>query len=224
MQLATLSTHYATRTPAIARPIPLSSLGTWHSYETGETVYGHEDRSDYWYQLVDGAARKCTLTSDGRRQIVDFLMPGDLFGFHAGSRHDGCSVECITSDTTMLLFQRQQMESLMESDPHFARQVREMAFASIDRMQSRTILLGRSRALERVSGFLIEMASRARPETEGLVGLPMSRYDIADYLAIAVETVSRSLTTLRLEQAIAFLDTRHFRIVNRSALEAQCCD
>jgi CRP/FNR family transcriptional regulator, nitrogen fixation regulation protein len=91
-------------------------------------------------------------------------------------------------------------------------------------MQSRTILLGRSRALERVSGFLIEMASRAQLETEGLVGLPMSRYDIADYLAIAVETVSRSLTTLRSEQVIAFLDTRHFRIVNRQALEAQCCN
>jgi len=223
MQLATLSTH-APRTPAIARPIPLDSIGTWHSYETGETVYGQEDRGDYWYQLVAGAARKCTLTSDGRRQIVDFLMPGDLFGFHACSRHDCCSVECITSDTTLLRFQSQQMESLMESDPHFARRVREMAFASIDRMQSRTILLGRSRALERVSGFLIEMASRARPETEELVGLPMSRYDIADYLAIAVETVSRSLTTLRLEQVIAFLDTRHFRIVNRSALEAQCCN
>ena len=124
----------------------------------------------------------------------------------------------------MVRFQRHQMESLMESDPHFARRVREIAFASIDRMQLRTILLGRSRALERVSGFLIEMASRAQLETEGLVGLPMSRYDIADYLAIAVETVSRSLTTLRSEQVIAFLDTRHFRIVNRQALEAQCCN
>ena len=224
MQLATLSTHYAPRTPAIAGPIFLDSLGSWHSYETGETVYGQEGRSDHWYQLVDGAARKCTLTSDGRRQIVDFFMPGDLFGFRAGSSHDCCSVESISSDTTMVRFQRQQMESLMESDRNFARQVREMAFASIDRMQSRTILLGRSRALERVSGFLIEMASRARPVTEEFVGLPMSRYDIADYLAIAVETVSRSLTTLRLGQVIAFLDTRHFRIVNRSALEAQCCN
>jgi CRP-like cAMP-binding protein len=223
MQLATLSAHHAPRTPPIARPSPVDSHGTRRSYEAGETVYGQEDGADYWYQLVDGAARKCALTSEGRRQIVDFLMPGDLFGFHAGSRHD-CSVECITSGTTMVRFQRQQMESLMESDPHFARRVREIAFASIDRMQLRTILLGRSRALERVCGFLIEMASRAQLETEGLVGLPMSRYDIADYLAIAVETVSRSLTTLRSEQVIAFLDTRHFRIVNRQALEAQCCN
>jgi CRP/FNR family nitrogen fixation transcriptional regulator len=222
MQPATLSAHCPLRTPVISRPNPMDSLGKWRSYAAGETVYGQEDVGDYWYRLADGAARKCTLASDGRRQIVDFLMPGDLFGFHAGSRQD-CSVECITSDTTVVRFQRQQMESLMESDPHVARQVREIAFASIDRMQSRMILLGRSRALERVCGFLIEIASRAQLETEGIVGLPMSRYDIADYLAIAVETVSRSLTTLRSKQVIAFLDTRHFRIVNPRALEAQCC-
>jgi CRP/FNR family transcriptional regulator, nitrogen fixation regulation protein len=223
MQPAMLSAFYALRTPVIGQPSPIDSLGKWCSYEAGETVYGQEDVGDYWYRLVDGSARKCTLASDGRRQIVDFLMPGDLFGFHAGSRHDW-SVECITSDTTVVRFQRQQMESLMESDPHFARRVREIAFASIDRLQSRMILLGRSRALERVCGFLIEIASRAPLETEGIVGLPMSRYDIADYLAIAVETVSRSLTTLRSKQVIAFLDTRHFRIVNPRALEAQCCN
>ena len=85
------------------------------------------------------------------------------------------------------------------------------------------ILLGRSRALERVCGFLLEMTHRAQVETEGSVVLPMSRYDIADYLAIAVETVSRSLTTLKAERVITFFDTRHFRIINRRALEAHCC-
>jgi CRP-like cAMP-binding protein len=108
----------------------------------------------------------------------------------------------------------------MESDPQLARRVREMAFDSIDRMRSRTILLGCSRALERVCGFLLEMADRRQVETGEMVSLPMSRYDIADYLAIAVETVSRSLTTLRSKQVIAFFDTRHFRVVNRKALEA----
>jgi CRP/FNR family transcriptional regulator, nitrogen fixation regulation protein len=58
---------------------------------------------------------------------------------------------------------------------------------------------------------------------EGTVALPMSRYDIADCLAIAVETVSRSLTTLRSERIITFFDARHFRVVNPQALEAHCC-
>ena len=89
--------------------------------------------------------------------------------------------------------------------------------------QGRMVILSRSKALERVSSFLLEMADRRQIKTDGMVALPMSRYDIADYLAIAVETVSRSLTTLRSRQVIAFFDTRHFRIVNRKALEAHCC-
>ena len=79
------------------------------------------------------------------------------------------------------------------------------------------------RALERVCGFLVEMSRRAQIESGGAVALPMSRYDIADYLAIAVETVSRCLTALRSNQVISFCDARHFRIINRKALEAHCC-
>lgn len=153
---------------------------------------------------------------------MDFLLPGDLFGFEAGARHES-SVECVVPDTKVKRYRRPQMESLLEEDPRLAREVREIAFSSIERLQSRMILLGRSRALERVCGFLLEMTHRAQIETEGSVVLPMSRYDIADYLAIAVETVSRSLTTLKAERVITFFDTRHFRIINRRALEAHCC-
>jgi CRP/FNR family transcriptional regulator, nitrogen fixation regulation protein len=223
MQLATLSTYRAPRVPANREPNALECHGSLRRYQAGETVYSQDEAADSWYRLIDGAARKCTQLSDGRRQIVDFLMPGDLFGFHAGSRHD-CSVECVAPDTVLIRYQRLHMESLMESDAQLARRVREIAFASIDRMQSRMLLLGRSRALERVCGFLLEMAHRADVEKEGTVTLPMSRYDIADYLAIAVETVSRSLTTLRSAQVITFLDTRQLRIVNRKALEAHCCN
>src|ERR1700733_14144411 len=222
MQLASVRACGVPRFSANSRsPTVMESLGTLRRYGVDQTVYCPYEATDHWYQLIGGAARKCTQMSDGRRQIVDFLLPGDLFGFHAGTRHD-CSVECVARNTTVVRYQRPRMESLMESDPQFARRVREIAFESIDRMQSRAILLGCGRALERVGGFLLEMADR-RIETDGTVALPMSRYDIADYLAIAVETVSRSLTTLRSRQVIAFLDTRHFRIVNRKALEAHCC-
>jgi CRP-like cAMP-binding protein len=200
----------------------MESFGILRRYGTDERIYCQDEPADYWYRLVGGSARKCAQISDGRRQIMDFLMPGDLFGFHSGTRHE-CSVECVVANTTVMRYQRAQMESLMEADPQLARGVREIAFDSIDRMQSRMILLGRSRALERVCGFLLEMAHRAQVETSGMVALPMSRYDIADYLAIAVETVSRSLTTLRSERVISFFDTRHFRILDRRALEAHCC-
>lgn len=218
MQFATISirsAHLAGSGP----PSPMESLGALRRYGADERIYRQDESADYWYRLVGGAARKCAQISDGRRQIVDFLLPGDLFGFHTGD----CSVECVVANTTVVRYPRREMEFLMESDPQLAREVRESAFESIDRMQSRIILLGRSRAMERVCGFLLEMAYRAQIESLGTVSLLMSRYDIADYLAIAVETVSRSLTTLRSKRVIAFLDTRHFRILDRKALETQCC-
>jgi CRP/FNR family nitrogen fixation transcriptional regulator len=223
MQLATLNASVPGALLA-GRPRTrlIEALGTIRTYDAEETVYSQDEAADSWYLLMGGAARKCAQISDGRRQIMDFLLPGDLFGFEAGARRESW-VECVVAGTKVKRFRRPQMESLLEEDPQLAREVREIAFSSIERLQSRMILLGRSRALERVCGFLLEMAHRAQVETEGSVVLPMSRYDIADYLAIAVETVSRSLTTLRSERVITFFDTRHFRIINRRALEAHCC-
>jgi CRP/FNR family transcriptional regulator, nitrogen fixation regulation protein len=206
----------------VGLPELAESLGTVHRYEAENAVYRQYESAEHWYLMVSGAARKFAQMADGRRQIMDFLLPGDLFGFEAAAKRD-CSVECVAANTTVVCYQRQRMESLMEADHRLARCIREITFGSIDRLQSRMMLLGRSRALERVCGFLLEMAQRAQKESEGLVALPMSRYDIADYLAIAVETVSRSLTTLRSEQVITFVDMRHFRIVNLQSLEARCC-
>src|ERR1700760_3783444 len=186
MQSATMSARPA-HLPGNGLPSPMESLGTLRGYGADERIYRQGESADYWYRLVGGAARKCTHVLDGRRQIVDFLLPGDLFGFRAGD----CSVECLVANTTVVRYPRREMESLMEADPQLAREVREFAFASIDRMQSRIVLLGQSRAIERVCQFLLEMAYRAQIEPPGTVSLPMSRYDIADYLAIAVETVSR---------------------------------
>lgn len=222
MHLASIEAHRrAGELAHTGLPEPIELLGTLQWYETGDSVYRQYESADHWYQIVSGAARKCAQISDGRRPVMDFLLPGDLFGFEAATRRQ-CFVECVAADTSVLRYQRQRMESLMETDQQLARCVREIAFGSIDRLQSRMILLGHSRALERVCGFLLEMARRVPKEIQGVVALPMSRYDIADYLAIAVETVSRSLTTLRSEQVISFVGTRHFRIVNRGALEARC--
>jgi CRP/FNR family nitrogen fixation transcriptional regulator len=222
-QLATIGVGCEAEAPACAGPVErMESFGTLREYAADDTIYRQHETADHWYLIVNGAARKCTQISDGRRQIVDFLLPGDLFGFETAAIRK-CSAECVAPDTTVVRYQRQRMESLLETNPRLARRVRDIAFGSLDRLQSRMILLGCSRALERVCGFLMEMAHRAQMGIEGTVTLPMSRYDIADYLAIAVETVSRSLTTLRSERVITFFDARHFRVVNRQALEAHCC-
>jgi CRP-like cAMP-binding protein len=195
----------------------LERLAVVARYEAGESVYRCNDPIEHWYRVVRGAARRSALSGDGRRHIVDFMLPGDLFGFGlARSRH--FCVEAIFPGTLIARYPRMSVERLADADPLIARNIRELAFETIVRLQGRMVILSRSKALERVSSFLLEMADRSR-SSESPVFLPMSRYDIADYLGLAVETVSRALTELRRRHAIAFRSVRQVRICDRAALE-----
>ena len=196
----------------------LERLAVVARYEAGESVYRCNDPIEYWYRVVRGAARKSALSGDGRRHIVDFMLPGDFFGFGlAGPRH--FCVEALVDGTLIARYPRVSVERLADSDPVIARNIRELAFEAIARLQARVVILSRSKALERVSSFLLEMADRSRISSIHTVFLPMSRYDVADYLGLAVETVSRALTELRQRRAIAFRSVRQVRICDRAALE-----
>jgi CRP/FNR family transcriptional regulator, nitrogen fixation regulation protein len=196
----------------------MDQLGTLLQCEDGETIYRCRGDAQHWYRLVTGAVRKCALTTDGRRQIVDFLLPGDLFGFGSGATHD-FSTEVITRATVVVRYPRHSIEQLAESDPHVSRWVRQRSFESISRLQSRMLILGRTSALARVSAFLLVWSGRCGSSPDTAVTLPMSRYDIADYLAMAVETVSRAITVLRERQVISLQGTRRLKICDRQALE-----
>jgi CRP/FNR family nitrogen fixation transcriptional regulator len=196
----------------------LEHLAVVAQYEAGESVYRCNDPAGHWYRVVRGAARKCALSGDGRRHIVDFMLPGDFFGLGICRPRHFC-VEAIFPGSLIARYRRDSVEQLADSDPLIAQNIRELAFETIARLQSRLVILNRSKALERVSSFLLEMADRSRIGPSHPVFLPMSRYDIADYLGLAVETVSRALTELRQRQAIVFRSARQVRICDRAALE-----
>jgi CRP/FNR family nitrogen fixation transcriptional regulator len=149
---------------------------------------------------------------------VDFPRPGDLFGYDAESVHE-FPVEAIVANTTVARYPRRDAERVANSDPEVSRRIRDLAFESVYRLERRMLILGRGSALDKVNSFLLEMAHSFRPICGQAVTLPMSRYDIADYLAMAVETVSRVLTSLRDKGAIQFYGCRCVRIRDRSLLE-----
>jgi CRP-like cAMP-binding protein len=198
---------------------PLERLALISRYESGQWVYRPNDIAEHWFRLVSGAARNTASSGDGHRHIVDFLLPGDFFGFCASSAYP-LGVEVIVPGTRIARYSRGAAEKLADSNPQVARLLRRTAFASINRLQRRTLILGRRSALEKVGAFLLEMADRSRGDDgDQSVYLPMSRYDIADYLAMAVETLCRTLTSLRVRGAIAFPDARRVRIRDRAVLE-----
>jgi len=186
--------------------------------EVNEVIYHNQEQAQYWYRVVTGAARKCSLMMDGRRQIVDFLRPDDVFGFGTHDLHH-FSTEVVSTGTTIARYPRLAAEQLAEADPQVSRWIRQKAFRSISRLQARTLILGHTSALARVSVFLLEWMDRCNQPSGTTICLPMSRYDIADYLAMAVETVCRVLTLLRTQHVIVFRSTRRLSICDRRALE-----
>lgn len=204
----------------IARSLEcLEPLATIRRYGACAAIYHCNEPVEFWYRLLAGSGRRYVMAYDGRRQIVEFLLPGDLFGFGATDNRHLFSVETIASATVVAAYPRGSLERLVDSDPAASRRVRELVLASNSRIQARVVTLGRTSALARVSAFLLEMGERFRAGPASAIILPMSRYDIADYLCIAVETVSRAITELRERRVIRFGDIRSVQICDRGALE-----
>ncbi len=183
------------------------------TFERGTEIFGAEEEAEFFYEVVAGAVRSYQVLADGRRQIGSFYLPGDVFGFEAGDTHS-LSAEAIASGTIQVV-KRAALTARAAGDASVARQLLDLTCGELRRAQDHIGLLVRS-AAERVAGFLIAMAKREGSATE--VVLPMSRQDIADYLGLTIETVSRTLTQLESTATIALPSARHIVLRNAAAL------
>src|SRR6202030_4690605 len=209
-------THQRDATPKIAWG-GLDSLGVGTPYARSQEVYKECSPVECWYRVEFGAARRFSTRADGKRQIVDLLLPADVFGFGAHGRHH-FAVEAILEGTVVTRYPRCRLEALAESDPRVARELREAACEAMSRLHALILNLGRTTAEEKVGHFLWRIAERLTGGLSEKVVLPISREDIADHLALAVETVSRSLTQLKRRGVIRLIGTRQIRIIDRRAL------
>jgi CRP-like cAMP-binding protein len=191
----------------------LELMGAAMSFGRNEEIYGEGEPTEYLYKVVSGAVRTCKLLSDGRRQIAGFHLPGDIFGLELGDEHS-LSAEAI-SEATVLVFKRSAVIALAQRDNDVARQLWTMTARNLELVQDHMLLLIKS-AQERVAAFLLEMATRT--PSGNAVELPMSRQDIADYLGLTIETVSRTLTQLENDSAIELPTSRRIVLRNRGAL------
>ncbi len=198
----------------------LDSLGSSSRYERDQEVYREESPVGCWYRLISGAARRYTVRPDGRRQIVDVLLPGDMFGFGNRSKHD-FSAEAIADGTLIARYPLARIQALAASEAEAAQELRELVLKSMERLHSLLLILGRTTAEEKVGCFLLLMQRRVGCGPTGHLVLPLTRYDVADYLALSVETVSRCLTALKQRGVISLSGPRQIGIVDRDALVDQ---
>ena len=209
----------ATQMPS--RPLPRSRpgadvielMGTVMPFARNSEIYGENEPAEYLYKVISGTVRTYKVLVDGRRQIGAFHVPGDVFGFETGEDHT-FSAEAIT-DCKVAVIKRTALMAMAARDNDVARTMWALTARELQRVQSHMLLLIKS-AQERVATFLLEMAERVSPR--GTVELAMSRQDIADYLGLTIETVSRTLTQLEKTATIEVSSSRRIVLRNHSAL------
>jgi len=191
----------------------IDMMGAVMPYCRNAEIYGENEPADYLYKVVAGAVRTSKVLADGRRQVGAFYLPGDVFGLETADEH-GFSAEAII-DSKIRVVKRNALVTLAQRDNEVAGQLWAMTGHELRRTQDHILLLIKT-AKERVVGFLLEMARRV--PTSHAVELPMSRQDIADYLGLTIETVSRTLTELESTATIELPSARRVVLRNRSAL------
>jgi CRP/FNR family transcriptional regulator len=183
----------------------LAHAGRHVHFAACETVFAQEEMTTSIYNLLEGIMRLYKLLPDGRRQIVGFALPGDLLGMAASARHN-FSADAIGA-VELCQFPKSAFARFIEDRPHLLQRINELAIRELSQAQDHMVLLGRRSAEEKVAIFLIGWRDRLVRVSgpSQTVPLPMSRQDIADYLGLTIETVSRTFTKLERDGVIEIM-------------------
>lgn len=183
-------------------------------YERNEEIFGQDEPADYVYRVVSGAVRTMRFSSDGRRQILGFHLPGDVFGLELGDKYS-LSAEAVAA-SEIVMVRRSALDKAASDDAGAARSLLKLTAEQLASAREHALVLGRKGAGERVAAFLLQLADRFVAKRE--MDLPMSRADIADYLGLTIETVSRAFSEFERNAAIALPSSRHVVMRNPTAL------
>ena len=182
-------------------------------------IFDEANRAEYVFNITAGAVKIYKLLGDGRRQITGFLFAGDFLGLIHNEAY-AYSAEALVP-TKLCRFPRRRLEVLLAEIPHLEQRLLAMASHELAAAQDQMVLLGRKPARERVVSFILMLSDSAtrhgRPNDP--VFLPMSRSEIADYLGLTTETVSRAFTSLKKQGLIELLDEKRVRLCRMSALQ-----
>ena len=203
------------RTVAITASLDLP--GFTMTFDRDEEIFGEGESADFIYRVISGTVRSIRLLDDGRRLISAFYQPGDVFGLEMGETH-GATAEAVTG-CEIALVKRIAVERAASQDHAAAGALWALTSRQLRDAQDHLVMLGRRNAAEKVGRFLIDMVRRS--SAANVVQLPMSRLDIADYLGLTIETVSRTLTQMERDGVIAIQGGRRITLRQLAALPRQ---
>ncbi|SNR84926.1 CRP/FNR family transcriptional regulator, anaerobic regulatory protein/CRP/FNR family transcriptional regulator, nitrogen fixation regulation protein [Puniceibacterium sediminis] len=189
-----VGTDFSSRPQASAHPQRQHAAGT-HLFREG-------DHAANVYEVKSGVLRLTRVLENGRRQVIAFGLPGDIIGFPNGDLHH---TDCDVIATAEIITHRRSALETSEGDPETHQRLLRAALREISAMQDHFMMLARKSAIEKVASFLIVLSQRTGVPIGNYTtfSLPMSRADIADFLGLTIETVSRSFSLLRKNGTIA---------------------
>jgi CRP/FNR family nitrogen fixation transcriptional regulator len=194
----------------------LCALGIAMSFARNMEIYAEGEPAGNVYKVVSGVVRISKMLRDGRRQISAFHTPGDMFGFEVDGRHHA-SAEAVTS-VKVIAYKRQSLLAAGARSADLVRDLLNLTMVGLSHTQEHVLLLGRKNALERVAAFLLDFAERTKGNS--VVELAMTRHDIADYLGLTLETVSRTLAALKEQGTIRLEGARRVHLLDKERLAA----
>jgi len=202
----------------------LAELSLAITVPAGRSFINEQDPATDFYNVTEGAVRLFKLLPDGRRQITGFAGPGHFLGLAVSTRYS-FSAEAIT-DVKVCRFSRPRLRKLLHDFPALEDRLLEVAQNDLVSAQEQMLLLGRKTARERLASFLVarayDGAACRKAGTPALtrLQLEMTRGDIADYLGLTIETVSRSFSKLRADRLIAIPTPPEIVLLDLPALTA----
>ena len=191
----------------------LSDIMIHKHYQRGEPLWSEEDEAHVFAIVVMGTVKLFKILANGRQQIVGLLFPSDCVG-RAFSETQQTFAEAAT-EVEVCCFPRQQFENVLKQHPELEHALLEKTLADLDNARDWMVALGRKTAGEKVASFLLQMSLKSeltrcpndRPTPNYPVfALPLARSEIADYLGMTIETVSRNITKLRVSGVIRLID------------------
>ncbi|MDF1608531.1 Crp/Fnr family transcriptional regulator [Hoeflea sp. YIM 152468] len=197
----------------------LSKHSTRRSVEPGTELVGESLQAKSYSNIISGVVKLSKMMADGRQQIVGLQFAPDFLGrpFRA---ENGVSAEAAT-DVKVCSFPRNVIERMIGEMPELEHKLLEQTLTELDEARDWMLTLGRKTAAEKVASFLLLISTHAFPDNEAesvAFDLPMSRVDIADFLGLTMETVSRQLTKLRKDNVIHIVNNRHVSVPDLTRL------
>jgi CRP/FNR family transcriptional regulator len=195
-------------------------LGSCIRIRAGQPLFHEGDPASRVFTLTHGTLKLYKLLPDGRRQVTGFVHPGDFLGVSVNDEH-AFTAEAM-EQAQLCAFPRGRFDDFTEEHPEMERELYRLAAHELAAAQQQMVLLGRKTAAERFATFLLTLAERAErngSEEARFVDLPMSRSDIADYLGLTKETVSRVLALLKKQRLIRLEALDRIEILDRAGLE-----